>query len=526
MKGNACLPEAMNPSATPFVSSMDKDDSLSSTKKSEQQAEPGSHVWRPKYKGRIQSFSEQQGFGFIDCEETLQAFKREVFIHRVQMAESGLWVGQDVMFEVHLNKNGCPQARNVTPLPSVEDVNNQCYSGCHDDWGASMGYSMQTPYPGGNSCSDGGSLGLGMPGCGYDYMQGGGKAGRDSRKGSTGYMSVAGICNEGFLTCDVRQAPEPIELMLPKCTGSADMWKLIEQYGHSFSKKHVVAALYQQALFREDERRTTHASLTNVLVDRLVLFPAKDLTADEAAHVLWAFAKLEEVRSHDNAHRFAVKLAQEASNRYHEFSPKLMASFVTSLTRLIRSSEEDDLVGTITRNFSEYAGASGALPRSQPEELRVWTNFLQEVSVPSYSGALQDGALSMGRATDGSGPFWGQLGLRPIQPGLSGQAKTGKGGASGGIDGKAGYGPDRYGSALGGRNPMESSAGLSPSNADGKGKCPPGKGSYGSCSARPQWTFADTNSNARSKGPPGQYAGPNTGPAGKGKSSSKAVAAD
>mmetsp|Transcript_116911 Transcript_116911/g.233007 ORF Transcript_116911/g.233007 Transcript_116911/m.233007 type:complete len:529 (-) Transcript_116911:97-1683(-) len=527
MKGNACLPEAMNPSATPFVSSMDKDDSLSSTKKSEQQAEPGSHVWRPKYKGRIQSFSEQQGFGFIDCEETLQAFKREVFIHRVQMAESGLWVGQDVMFEVQMNKSGCPQARNVTPLASMEDANKWDYSGCHDGWGASMGYDMKT-YPGGNSSSKGGNLGLlGMPGYGYDYMQEGGKTGKDSHKGSTASMSAyGGIRNLGSLDGgDVPQAPEPVELMLRKCTGSSDMWGLIEQYGHSFGKKHVVAALYQLGLCREYEQRTIHASLTNALLDRLVLFPAKDLTADEAAHVLWAFAKLEEVRSHDNAHRFAVKLAQEASNRYHEFSPKLMASFVTSLTRLIRSSEEDDLVGTITRNFSEYAGASGALPRSQPEELRVWTNFLQEVSVPSYSGALQDGALSMGRATDGSGPFWGQLGLRPIQPGLSGQAKTGKGGAGFGIEGKAGYSPDMYSSGPAGRNLM-GSTGLGPSSAGGKGRYPPpGKGIYSTGSAPPQWNYVDTISNAGSKGPPGRYVGPNAGLGGKGKPSSKAAAA-
>lgn len=108
------------------------------------------------------------------------------------------------------------------------------------------------------------------------------------------------------------------------------------------------------------------------MLDRLVLFPAKDLTADEAAHVLWAFAILEEVRSHENAHRFAMELAQEASKKQHEFSPNLMASFVTSLTRLIRSSDEDDLVGKITTNFSDYALGSGALPRFPPEELRVW----------------------------------------------------------------------------------------------------------------------------------------------------------
>jgi len=530
MKGNACLPEAMNPSATPFVPNIDKDGSPSTTKKAEEQAEPvgmsGSPAWHPKYEGRIRSFSDQKGFGFIDCQETLRAFKRDVFIHRFQMAESGLWVGQDVMFEVQMNKSGCPQARNVTPLASMEDANKWDYSGCHDGWGESMGYNMQT-YPGGNSSSKGGNLGLlGMPGYGYDYMQGGGKTGRDLRKGSTASMSAyGGIRNLGSLDGgDVRQAPEPIELMLRKCTGSADMWELIEQYGHSFGKKHVVAAIYQLGLCREYERRTIHASLTNALLDRLVLFPAKDLTADEAAHVLWAFAILEEVRSHENAHRFAMELAQDASKKHHEFSPNLMASFVTSLTRLIRSSDEDDLVGKITTNFSDYALGSGALPRFPPEELRVWTNFLQKVSAPSYSRTTQYGALSMVRPTDGSGPFWGPPGPRPMQPGLFHQAKSGKGAAGGVIEGKAGYGPDMYTSGPGGCNPMGCSTG--PSNAGGKGRYPPpGKGNYGTGSAPPQWTFVDTNSNTGSKGPPGRYAGPMTGLGGKGKPSSKAAAA-
>jgi len=335
---------------------------------------------------------------------------------------------------------------------------------------------------------------------------------------------------------DMRPTPEPIELMLRKCTGSADMWELIEQYGHSFGKKQVVAALYQLGLCREYERRTIHASLTNALLDRLVLFPAKDLTADEAAHVLWAFATLEEVHSHQNAHRFAMALAQEASKRHHEFSPNLMASFVTSLTRLIRSPEEDDLVGKITTNFSDYALGSGALPRFPPEELRIWTSFLQEVSAPSYPGGQQYGALARVRPPDGSGPFWGPPGPRPMHTGLSGQAK-GKGGVDGGMEGKAGYGPDMYNS---GRHLMGTSAGgmpmglggcgpgkgLGPSSAGGKGRYPPpGKGSYGTGPSLPQWAHDTNNSTAGSKGPPGRYAGPSTGPGGKGKPSSKAAAA-
>merc|ERR1719356_1849830 len=62
-----------------------------------------------------------------------------------------------------------------------------------------------------------------------------------------------------------------------------------------------------------------------------------------------------------------------------------MATLVSSLSRLVKGQEEDEIVGKITTNFSDYALGTGGLPRFPPEELRQWTTFLQEAANQSAS---------------------------------------------------------------------------------------------------------------------------------------------
>merc|ERR1719199_1106492 len=100
--------------------------------------------------------------------------------------------------------------------------------------------------------------------------------------------------------------PEAVEEMLRGCSGSSDMWEIIEQFGHSFGKKHVVTALYQLGLCRQYEKREAQVNLTSALVDRLVLFNPSELSADEASRVLWALAVLDEMSNHAQAHHFAM----------------------------------------------------------------------------------------------------------------------------------------------------------------------------------------------------------------------------
>jgi cold shock CspA family protein len=202
------------------------------TDKSESAIVPGTDVWRPQYQGRIRSFNEQKGFGFIDCQATLQAFGRDVFIHRFQMAECGLWIGQEVGFEVELNKNGQPQARNIQPVDPAGST-----SWDYQNMGTGYGTGWNGQYD-------------------YGYMKGGGQG--HNAQGSFG----TGNAMSGAAGADM--ASEPMEEMLWKCSGSTDLWEIIEQYGHSFGKKHVVIALYKLGLCRHYERRSRHASLTSL----------------------------------------------------------------------------------------------------------------------------------------------------------------------------------------------------------------------------------------------------------------------
>eukprot|EP00929_Paragymnodinium_shiwhaense_P081464 TRINITY_DN4262_c0_g1_i1.p1 TRINITY_DN4262_c0_g1~~TRINITY_DN4262_c0_g1_i1.p1 ORF type:complete len:577 (+),score=78.06 TRINITY_DN4262_c0_g1_i1:85-1815(+) len=70
-----------------------------------------------RYTGRIRSYSEIHGFGFIGCSELYKSHGCDVFLN--QEVEGGRIVGSLVSFTIELNKDGKPQARNVR----LEDAN-------------------------------------------------------------------------------------------------------------------------------------------------------------------------------------------------------------------------------------------------------------------------------------------------------------------------------------------------------------------------------------------------------------------
>lgn len=80
--------------------------------------DPTQSLWKPQYKGKIKSFNDSKGFGFIDSEKARTTFGRDVFIHKNQIDNLGTQSpqGMEVQFEIELNKNGQPQARNVVAL--------------------------------------------------------------------------------------------------------------------------------------------------------------------------------------------------------------------------------------------------------------------------------------------------------------------------------------------------------------------------------------------------------------------------
>lgn len=66
----------------------------------------------PRYRGFVKKINTSSGSGFIRCPETFATFKRDVFVHRSQVAHvADPHVGQEVSFIVSTNRRGQPQAK-------------------------------------------------------------------------------------------------------------------------------------------------------------------------------------------------------------------------------------------------------------------------------------------------------------------------------------------------------------------------------------------------------------------------------
>jgi len=63
------------------------------------------------FKGTLKSYSDKNGFGFIDCQAIKQKYGCDVFVHK--SAGESVRVGSRVTFQVHLNKKGQPQANKL-----------------------------------------------------------------------------------------------------------------------------------------------------------------------------------------------------------------------------------------------------------------------------------------------------------------------------------------------------------------------------------------------------------------------------
>merc|ERR1712217_445373 len=69
------------------------------------------------YRGRIKSYNQKTGYGFIQCHETWNLFGQDIFLHKSQKGE--LKVDSNVQFRVSWGTgnaaNKGPQAKDVAP---------------------------------------------------------------------------------------------------------------------------------------------------------------------------------------------------------------------------------------------------------------------------------------------------------------------------------------------------------------------------------------------------------------------------
>merc|ERR1711972_955810 len=64
-----------------------------------------------EFYGTIKSFSETNGYGFIDCPELKAQYNNDVFLNFRDL--NGHQVGETVQFSAYLNEQGKPQAKDV-----------------------------------------------------------------------------------------------------------------------------------------------------------------------------------------------------------------------------------------------------------------------------------------------------------------------------------------------------------------------------------------------------------------------------
>lgn len=64
-----------------------------------------------RFTGRIKSFNQEKGYGFIESTDSYAVHGRDVFLHKLHMGE--FTVGTWVTFKVENNKQGMPQARDL-----------------------------------------------------------------------------------------------------------------------------------------------------------------------------------------------------------------------------------------------------------------------------------------------------------------------------------------------------------------------------------------------------------------------------
>jgi len=85
----------------------------------QQQQLPQQHFGQSssRYVGAITSFNEQSHFGFITSHRATQEFGKDVFLSSMEIGDCR--VGETVSFEIAINKNGKPQARNLQAAASA-----------------------------------------------------------------------------------------------------------------------------------------------------------------------------------------------------------------------------------------------------------------------------------------------------------------------------------------------------------------------------------------------------------------------
>lgn len=64
--------------------------------------------------GKVKLFSEEKGWGFIECVETHKMFGKDMFVHKREFGSSDISNGSRIQFFIEIGKDGRPEAKTVS----------------------------------------------------------------------------------------------------------------------------------------------------------------------------------------------------------------------------------------------------------------------------------------------------------------------------------------------------------------------------------------------------------------------------
>merc|ERR1712019_22541 len=70
------------------------------------------------FEGTAKSFSEEKGWGFLEGDMLKEVFGKDIFLHKRELDNVSLSVGDSFSFSVEIDKLGQPVAKNVSPAES------------------------------------------------------------------------------------------------------------------------------------------------------------------------------------------------------------------------------------------------------------------------------------------------------------------------------------------------------------------------------------------------------------------------
>jgi len=86
------------------------------------------------FQGSVKNWNEQKGWGFISCQDTMNIYGKDIFLHVKELNGQQPLAGTPVHFGVAMSPDGRPVASNVT------------FHGEYQAAGGPVGFARATPY--------------------------------------------------------------------------------------------------------------------------------------------------------------------------------------------------------------------------------------------------------------------------------------------------------------------------------------------------------------------------------------------